>query len=126
MVLGRNNNNLLQAFFYFTPSYLFGITCAMKMLSCFVFLYLFRRLSSLSCSWLDKTMSFIAEFSFSIYFYHVFFVKIFYDFNIKGDTMTMACISGLVVTPVVISVCLLIAWSLKKLIGKNSKMYIGS
>lgn len=178
MVLGRNNNNLLQAFFYFTPSYLFGITCAMnyeriakirrktwilliliwliltfaeaysdnyidaykttltllplsyavpmKMFSCFVFLYLFRRLSSLSCSWLDKTMSFIAEFSFSIYFYHVFFVKIFYDFNIKGDTMTMACISGLVVTPVVISVCLLIAWSLKKLIGKNSKMYIGS
>ena len=178
MVLGRNNNNLLQSVFYFTPSYLFGITCAMnyerienikrktwillisiwlilifvcsytdnyidayktaasiwplsfavpmKMLSCFIFLHLFRLLSSLSCSWLDKTMSFIAEFSFSIYFYHVFFVKIFYGFHIKGDTITMACYSGLLVTPAVIAVCLLISWSLKKLIGKNSKMYIGS
>lgn len=178
MVLGRNNNNQLQALLYFTPLYLFGIICAMnyekilnmsqkiwnslilvwliftfmsaytdnyidiykttitllplsypvpmKMLSCLVFIHFFRRLASLSCSWLDKTMAFIANYSFSIYFFHIFIVKILYDFNIKGDVITMAYFSCLVVTPVVISICLLIAVALKKVIGENSRMYIGA
>lgn len=178
MVIGRNNYNLLQALFYFTPLYLFGITCAinydkilsmtrkkwallifiwlilifvavctdnyidaykstvtllpvsfpvpLKMLSCLVFLHLFRRLSSISWPWMDKAVECLAMYSFSIYFYHIFFVKVLYGFHIKGDTIKMACVSGLIVTPVVIAICLLIAWLLKKLIGKNSKMYIGA
>ncbi len=92
-----------------------------------IFIIAFKNLSERQPRWLGK----IANYAFTIYFLHAFFLFILYDPLVQLATLFKIAPFNLFLTSLIflalsLALSMLVAWVVKKLVGKYSRMLLGS